>query len=289
MKFLQAALTGMLLGGLHALMAVGLSLSWGVLRIINLTHFGLILIGAYLTFQLASSWHIDPILTLAVTVPVLFAAGALLQWGFDRLAVTELNSLLLSFGLLVIMVQAVSNVWTADFQQIAIDVNPYATSSLAIGRLVFPSTALIAFALSVVIIAAGHQALQRTFIGRALRAFAMDRTIAAAFGIDHRRISMLLAGIAGGSAAVAGMLFAMSTALTPFTAFEWFGIVFAVVILGGIGNIVGTLLAGLLVGALSSLASVIHSPATEPFVVFSLIVVALLARPQGLFTRTGGH
>jgi branched-chain amino acid transport system permease protein len=288
MKFLQAALTGMLLGGLHALMAVGVSLSWGVLRIINLAHFGLILVGAYLTFQIASSWHIDPILTLVVTVPVLFAAGALLQWGFDRLAVTELNSLLLSFGLLVIIVQAVSNVWTADFQQMTAAVNPYATGSLSVGRLVFPTTTLIAFALSVLIIGGGHQALQRTFIGRALRAFAMDRTIAAAFGIDHRRISILLAGIAGGSAAVAGMLFALSTALTPFAAFEWFGIVFAVVILGGIGNVVGTLLAGLLVGALSSLASVIHSPATEPFVVFSLIVVALLVRPQGLFARAGG-
>ena len=289
MKFLQAALTGMLLGGLHALMAAGLSLSWGVLRIINLAHFGLILIGAYLTFQIASSWHIDPILTLAVTVPVLFAAGAFLQWGFDQLKVTELNSLLLSFGLLVILVQAVSKIWTADFQQMAIDVNPYATSSLSVGRLVFPSTTLIAFVLSVLLIGAGHQALQRTFIGRALRAFAMDRTVAAAFGIDHRRISILLAGVAGGSAAVAGMLFALSTALTPVAAFEWFGIVFAVVILGGIGNIVGTLLAGLLVGALSSLASVIHSPATEPFVVFSLIVVALLVRPQGLFARAGGH
>lgn len=287
MTFLQAALTGMLLGGLHALMAAGLSLSWGVLRIINLAHFGFILVGAYLTFQIASSWHIDPILTLAVTVPVLFAAGAVLQWGFDRLAVTELNSLLLSFGLLVILVQAVSNIWTADFQQMATDVNRYATGSVAVGRLVFPSTTLIAFALSVVLIGGGHQALQRTFIGRALRAFAMDRTVAAAFGIDHRRISMLLAGVAGGSAAVAGMLFALSTALTPFTAFEWFGIVFAVVILGGIGNIVGTLLAGVLVGALSSLASVIHSPATEPFVVFSLIVVALLVRPQGLLARAG--
>ena len=289
MKFLQAALTGMLLGGLHALMAAGLSLSWGVLRIITLAHFGLILLGAYLTFQIASSWHIDPILSLVVTIPVLFAAGALLQWGFDRLAVTEMSSLLLSFGLLVIMVQAVSNVWTADFQQMTTDVNPYATSSLSVGRLVFPSTTLVAFALSVLILGGGHQALQRTFIGRALRAFAMDRTVAAAFGIDHRRISILLAGIAGGSAAVAGMLFALSTALTPFTAFEWFGVVFAVVILGGIGNVVGTLLAGLLVGGLSSLASVIHSPATEPFVVFSLIVVALLARPQGLFARAGGH
>ena len=288
MKFLQAALTGMLLGGLHALMAAGLSLSWGVLRIINLAHFGLILLGAYLTFQIASSWHIDPIATLVVTIPVLFAAGALLQWGFDRLAVTELNSLLLSFGLLVILVQAVSNVWTADFQQMSAAVNPYATSSLSVGRLVFPTTTLIAFVLSVLIIGGGHQALQRTFIGRALRAFAMDRTVAAAFGIDHRRISIVLAGIAGGSAAVAGMLFALSTPLTPIAAFEWFGIVFAVVILGGIGNVVGTLLAGLLVGALSSLASVIHSPATEPFVVFSLIVVALLVRPQGLFARVGG-
>jgi branched-chain amino acid transport system permease protein len=288
MKFLQAALTGMLLGGLHALMAVGLSLSWGVLRIINLAHFGLILLGAYLTFQIASSWHLDPIVTLVITVPVLFAAGALLQWGFDRLAVTELNSLLLSFGLLVILVQAVSNLWTADFRQIAIDVNPYATGSLSVGRLVFPSTTLIAFALSVVLIGGAHQALQRTFLGRALRAFAMDRTVAAAFGIDHRRISIVLAGVAGGSAAVAGMLFALSTALTPSVAFEWFGLVFAVVILGGIGNVVGTLLAGLLVGALSSLASVVHSPATEPFVVFSLIVVALLVRPQGLFARAGG-
>ena len=289
MKFLQAALTGMLLGGLHALMAVGLSLSWGVLRIINLTHFGLILIGAYLTFQLASSWHIDPVLTLAVTVPVLFAGGALLQWGFDRLAVTELNSLLLSFGLLVVMLQAASNIWTADFQQMAVDVNPYATGSLSVGRLVFPSTTLIAFALSVVLLGGAHQILQRTFIGRALRAFAMDRTVAAAFGIDHRRISIVLAGIAGGTAAVAGMLFALSTALTPFAAFEWFGIVFAVVILGGIGNVVGTLLAGLLVGTLSSLASVALSPAAEPFVVFSLIVVALLVRPQGLCARAGGH
>jgi branched-chain amino acid transport system permease protein len=288
MKFLQAALTGMLLGGLHALMAAGLSLSWGVLRIINLAHFGLILLGAYLTFQIASSWHIDPIATLVVTIPALFVAGALLQWGFDRLAVTELNSLLLSFGLLVAMVQAVSNLWTADFQQMTAAVNPYATSSLSVGRLVFPTTTLIAFVLSVLIIGGGHQALQRTFIGRALRAFAMDRTIAAAFGIDHRRVSILLAGIAGGSAAVAGMLFALSTPLAPFAAFEWFGIVFAVVILGGIGNVVGTLLAGLLVGALSSLASVIHSPATEPFVVFSLIVVALLVRPQGLFARAGG-
>jgi branched-chain amino acid transport system permease protein len=286
---LQAALTGVLIGGLYALMAAGLSVSWGVLRIINLTHFGLILLGAYLTFQLATTWEIDPLLTLVVTVPALFAAGAALQWGFDRLAVTELNSLLLSFGLLVVIVQAVSNVWTADFLRIPAALNPYATRSVALGRLIFPLPTLFAFALAVAIIGGAQVALQRTFIGRALRAFAQDRTIAAAFGIDHRRIGLLLAGVAGATAAVAGMLVALSSALTPVSAFEWFGTVFAVVILGGIGNVLGTLAAGLLVGALSGLVSVVASPAAEPFVLFSAIIVALLVRPHGLFTRVGAR
>src|SRR5918995_1083929 len=125
MNTVQAALTGVLVGGLYALMAAGVSVSWGVLRIINLTHFGLILIGAYLTFQLATTWGFDPILTLVVTVPVLFTAGALVQWGYDRLGVSELNSLLLSFGLLVVVVQLVSNLWTADFQRMTAAVNPY--------------------------------------------------------------------------------------------------------------------------------------------------------------------
>jgi branched-chain amino acid transport system permease protein len=289
MTAIQAALTGVIVGGLYALMAAGLSVSWGVLRIINLTHFGLILLGAYLTFQLATTWGFDPIATLVVTVPALFAAGALVQWGYDRLGVSELNSLLLSFGLLVVIVQAVNNVWTADFQRMTAAVNPYATSSVAVGRLVFPVTTLLAFVLALALIGAAHLALQRTFVGRALRAFAQDRTVAAAFGIDHRRIGILLAGLAGATAAVAGMLFALSSALTPATAFEWFGTVFAVVILGGIGHVMGTLVAGLLVGALSGLVSVLASPATEPFVLFSMIILALLLRPHGLFARAGAH
>jgi len=224
-----------------------------------------------------------------VTVPALMAAGALLQWGFARLAVTELNSLLFTFGLLVALVQAVSNVWTADFQRMTAAVNPYAVRSFAIGRLVFPLTTLLAFALAVLLIGGAHLALQRTFAGRALRAFSQDRAVAAAFGIDHGRIGIAVAGLAGGSAAVAGMLFALSSALTPTTAFEWFGTVFAVVILGGIGDLVGTLVAGLLVGALSGLVSVVASPAAEPFALFSTIIVALLLRPQGLFARAGAH
>jgi branched-chain amino acid transport system permease protein len=287
MTTLQAALSGVLIGGLYALMAAGLSVSWGVLRVINLAHFGMILLGAYLTFQLASSWGIDPILTVAVTVPAMFVAGAVLQWAFDRLGIAEFASLLLSFGLLIVVVQAASNIWSADFQRMTGSVNPYATRSVALGRLVFPVTTLLAFAFAVVLVGGAHLVMRRTFVGRAMRAFAQDRTIAAAFGIDHRRIGLLVAGCAGATAAVAGMLFALSNALTPATAYEWFGIVFAVVILGGIGHVVGTLVAGVLVGVLSGVVSVLVSPSAAPFVLFSTIVLALLLRPQGLFAAGG--
>jgi branched-chain amino acid transport system permease protein len=285
MSTVQAILSGALIGGMFAVMAVGLSLTWGMLRIINLAHFGMILLGAYLTFQIATSWGIDPLLTLVVTVPLMFVLGALLQWAFDRFGVAELNSLLVSFGILIIVIQTVSNVWSADFQRMTGEVNPYATGSLSLGRLVFPAPTLLAFGTAVVLVGAAHVVLQRTFAGRALRAFEQDRSVASAFGIDHRRLSMVLAGASGATAAVAGMLFALSNALTPSTPFEWFGIVFAVVILGGIGQILGTLVAGVLVGTLSALVSVLWSPSLAPFVLFSAIILALLFRPQGLFTQ----
>jgi branched-chain amino acid transport system permease protein len=283
MIIVQAALSGILLGGLYALMAAGVSVTWGVLRIINLAHFGLILLGAYLTFELATAWRVNPLVTLLVSVPAMFALGGAAQWIYDRLHISELNSLLLSFGLLIIIVQSVSNVWSADFQRMTADVNPYAIESVRLGRFVFPVPTLLAFVVALVVILGAHLVLQRTFVGRALRAYAADRAIAAAFGINHRRIGVLLAAVAGGTAAVAGMLFSLANALTPATAFEWFGTVFAVVILGGIGHLVGTLAAGVLVGLISSVVAVVLSPAAAPFVLFSAIVLALLLRPQGLF------
>jgi branched-chain amino acid transport system permease protein len=278
MSTVQAALAGALLGGLYALMAAGVSVVWGVLRIINLAHFAMILIGAYLTFQLASAWDIDPILTLAVTVPGLAVVGGALQWAYERLGISELNSLLVSFGLLIITVQVVSNVWSADFQRLGADVNPYATASVSVGRLVFPVTTLLAFLVAVTVIGSAYLALRRTFLGRAMRASARDPAIAAAFGINHRGLGVVLGGLSGATAAVAGMLYALANALIPATAFEWFGTVFAVVILGGIGHLLGTLVAGLLVGALSGVVSLLLSPSAAPLVLFTVIILALLLR-----------
>ena len=278
MTIAQAALTGALIGGLYALMATGLSVTWGVLRVINLAHFAMILLGAYLTYQLATSTGLDPILTVLITGPVLFVVGAAVQWAYDRLHVAEFTSLLVSFGLLIIAIQAVTLIWSADFLRMPGDVNPYATESWTVGRFVLPVTTVLAFGLALVLVAALHLVLRRTFAGRGMRAIAQDRAVAAAFGVDHQRLSLVLGGVAGASAAAAGMVFALTNALSPTAAYEWFGIVFAVVILGGIGQVVGTFAAGIAVGVVSAVVSAAWSPATAP------IVLALVLRPQGLFT-----
>ena len=106
MTIAQAALTGALIGGLYALMATGLSVTWGVLRVINLAHFAMILLGAYLTYELATATGLDPILTVLITGPALFVVGAAVQWAYDRLHVAEFTSLLVSFGLLIIAIHA---------------------------------------------------------------------------------------------------------------------------------------------------------------------------------------
>jgi branched-chain amino acid transport system permease protein len=285
---IQAALSGALVGGLYAVMAVGLSLGWATLRIINLAHFGLIGLGGYLTVELATRLGVNPLLTVILTVPLLFLAGALLQWLFQRFAVAEFNSLLISFGVLIVILQLVSNVWSADFQRMGASVNPYAGHAMRLGPFAFPMPTLIAFGVAVAIVVGGHVALTRTYAGRALRAFAHDREIAAAFGIDHRRLGITVAGLAGASAAVAGMLFSLGGSLTPSMPMEWVGIVFAIVILGGIGNVVGTLVAGMLVSVVSAVVSVIWTPAVAPFVVFSVVIAALLFRPRGLFSTHAG-
>ena len=264
-------------------MATGLSVTWGVLRVINLAHFAMILLGAYLTYELATATGLDPILTVLVTGPALFVVGAAVQWAYDRLHVAEFTSLLVSFGLLIIAIQAVTLIWSADFRRMPADVNPYATESWTIGRFVFPVTTVLAFGLAVVLVAALDLVLRRTFAGRGMRAIAQDRAVAAAFGVDHGRLSLVLGGVAGASAAAAGMVFALGNSLSPTAAYEWFGIVFAVVILGGIGQVVGTFVAGIAVGVVSAVVSAAWSPSTAPIVLFSAIVLALVLRPQGLF------
>jgi len=286
---LQAAIFGALGGSLFALMALGLSMGWGFLKNINLAHFAMILLGGYLTVDLATNLGMSPVATIVITVPLMFIVGALIQAGFERFDVSEFNSLLISYGLLIITVQVVTNIWTADYQRMAPDVNPLAAASVRVGPFVFPGPTLLAAAFAVALVVLAQLVLEKTYAGRALQAFGQDRQIASAFGIDHRMLGIVLAGVTGASAAIAGMLIAVGEPLIPFSPFEWIGRVFAIVILGGIGNVNGTLYAGLLVGAISGVVALAWGPSAAPLVVFSLVVLALVFRPQGLFLRKAGH
>jgi branched-chain amino acid transport system permease protein len=285
--YIQAGVSGVMIGGLYAIMALGLSLTWGLLKVINLAHFALVLLGAYVTFQFTESTGADPLVALVVLVPGLFVVGVAIQWVMERFEVDELNSLLLTFGLFIIAVRLITNVWSADFRRIAEEDNPYASSAVFVGSIAFAVPLLIAIGAAILISVAALVVLRRTYFGKALRALAYDREMAAAFGVNYRRIGIVAAGIGASLGGVAGTLIAINQSIFPQLAFEWVGLVFTVVILGGIGNLLGAVAAGVLIGLVSGVVGVAWTPEGSPLVVFVALIVALLFRPNGLFGRLG--
>lgn len=281
----QAIISGVLIGGLYAMMSLGVSLSWGVLKIINLAYFSFILLAGYGSYELAANQGWDPFFTVLAVVPVAVVAGALLQLFFEKVKIGEFESLLVTFGLFIMFESVASSIWSADFRRIPSTENPYASSSLKIGDFAFATPQLSAFITAIVVGLLVKFLLDRTYFGKAVRALAQDRDMARAFGVDHRRVAVLLSGLASATAAIAGVFIAMSQALFPGLAVEWFGIVFPVVILGGLGSTLGALGAGVIIGVVGAVASVTWGPSYAPLATFVILIATLLFRPQGLFTR----
>ena len=221
--YVQAGVSGVMIGGLYAVMALGLSLTWGLLRIINLAHFALILLGAYVTYELTTSTGADPLLAALVLVPSMFVLGVAIQWVIERFQVDEFNSLLLSFGLFIIAIRLISNIWSADFRQIRRTRTRTRRGRCSSRDIAFPVPQLMALGAALVFAVASFFVLRRTYFGRALRALAYDREMAAAFGVNPRRIGMLAAGLASAMAGVAGVLIGVNQAVFPQLAFEWVG------------------------------------------------------------------
>lgn len=281
----QAIISGVLIGGLYAMMSLGVSLSWGVLKIINLAYFSFILLAGYGSYELAANQGWDPFVTVLAVVPVAVVAGALLQLFFEKVKIGEFESLLVTFGLFIMFESVASSIWTADFRRIPSTENPYASSSLKVGDFAFPTPQLSAFISAIVVGLLVKFLLDRTYFGKAVRALAQDRDMARAFGVDHRRVGVLLSALASATAATAGVFIAMSQALFPGLAVEWFGIVFPVVILGGLGSTLGALGAGVVIGVVGAVASVTWGPSYAPLATFVILIATLLFRPQGLFAR----
>lgn len=280
----QGIVAGALIGGLYALMSLGISLSWGALKIINLAHFSFILLSAYLVYQLTITTEIDPLVAIVVVVPVFFVIGALMQMFFHIFKVDEFKSLIVTFGVFIILQSVMQTIWSADFRGLGSNLNVYRTGSIRISGIALPIPRLMAFVAAVLIAVAMSMLLSRSYFGKAVRAVAQDAEMARAFGVDTRRVAVVLSGLSAAFSALAGVFIAVGQDIFPGLAVSWFGIVFPVVILGGLGHTVGTLTAGVIVGVAAGVASVLWGPLAAPLVTFLILIAALLFRPQGLLT-----
>lgn len=272
----QSVVSGLLAGGLYGLLALGLSLSWGLLRLVNLGHFALAFLGAYLTYQLGTTFRLDPWVSALLIVPVFFVLGIGLHTVFVRFRVTEFTSLLVTFGVTVILESVIQWFWTADFRRYE---TAYGTASTRVGSLFIPTLDLLACLTAAALALATWAWLRFTYVGKALRASAEDPAIAVAFGVNHRAQAFLVSGVSAAYAGVAGVYIALISTLAPSQIWAWLGVVFAVVIIGGLANPIGALLAGLLIGVSESLTMAVATPAWAPLVSFSVLILLLVARP----------
>jgi branched-chain amino acid transport system permease protein len=272
----QAVLSGVFIGALYGLLGLGLSLTWGLLGQINLAHFALAFLGAYLTYHLATVGGLDPLVTLAIIVPGFFALGVAMQWLFARFRVSPLNSLLVSFGFTVIVETVIQFIWTADFRRLE---SGYNDVRFRIGTLFVPLPELLTLAIAIALSLAAWALLRYTDVGRAMRAAAEDAPIAAAFGVDERRLAYLVSGASAALAGAAGLCLALSQTLAPAQIYAWIGVIFAVVMMGGPGRALGPLVAGIVIGVSEAVTMAVTAPSWAPVVSFSLLILLLILRP----------
>jgi branched-chain amino acid transport system permease protein len=272
----QSILSGIFVGALYGLLGLGLSLSWGLLRLINLAHFAFAFLAAYLCYQMASM-GMDPLATLLLIVPLFFAIGALLHWAMARFAITPFNSLLVTFGLTGIVEALIQSIWTADFRKLE---SHYGEHTYKLFGLYVPLPELITLGLAVSLSFAVWAVLRYTDLGKALRASAEDPAVAAAFGIHQQRNALLLAGTCSALASVAGVCLALGFTLAPSQIYAWIGVVFAAVMLGGLGRALAPLIAGIVIGVSEAVTMAVTAPSWAPLVSFTLLIGILLLRPS---------
>ena len=275
----QVVVSGILAGGLYALVALGLALVFGVMRIVNITHGPLLMLGAYVTYFLYAGTGLNPFLTVPVAMVALFALGALLQRTvvFRVVDAPELSSLLLTFGLSIALVNAAQLAFTSDLRAVE-----YITGAWVVGGLALSKPRVIAFAFAAVVTALCFVFLRSTRLGKAIRATSQSREVAMACGIDVGRIHVLTFGLAAALAGAGGALLAVFVAIQPEMGQVWTFKSFLVIVLGGAGNYPGALLGGMLLGLVEQLASLFLTTQLSEVVAYVLLVLVLLVRPTGL-------
>ena len=284
----QNVIFGVFVGGNYGVAAAGLSLVFGVLRVLNVAHGELLMMGGYISYWLFALAGVDPFLSVLVTAPVLLVVGFLLHRGvfatIERLDEEDRikNSLLISFGLGLILQNLAQLAFTADERSVN---TTYAGGSLIVFGLVFPYTRLLTLGLGCLAIVVLDQVLRRTYLGKAIRATSEDWRAAALAGVDIRRVYLITFGIGSALAGVAGSLVSVSSSIAPTLGAAWTLKALVVIVLAGMGSIFGALGAGILLGAAEAISTFVLGSTYREVVGLVLFLVVLLVRPQGLFGR----
>lgn len=280
----QIVLNGMLLGGLYALMALGLALVWGVLNIVNLAHGALIMLGAYVTYYLFSYAHIDPFAALPIAALVLFVLGYAIQRGILNLVIRApmFNTLLITFGLEVVLTFLAQIAFSADYRTI----NPsYAGANFELLGVTVPTVQLLAFVIAVGLSLALWGFLMRSRPGRAIRAASQNLVAARLYGVEPRNIYALTFGLGAALAGMAGGLYGTVSQINPYIGATLTAKSFVIAIIGGLDNPLGVIVGGLFLGIVESLTALYIGPTYKDVVSFGILVLVLIVRPTGLLGR----
>jgi branched-chain amino acid transport system permease protein len=280
--------TGLITGGIYALVALGLNLQYGLMRVLNVAHGEFLMLGAYVTYSLHTGWGANPLLTLLVTGPAAFVAGLVLHRLLyarvlaraEAREAIESRSLLLSFGLLFVLQNTALLVWSADLQGYS-----YLAIPLRALGAVFPANRVLAAVVALGLSVAFYVYLRRSLVGKAIRALMEEPEGAQLVGVNLTRLHGICFGLGVAMAAVTGSLISMLFELTPFVGLPYTVTALVVVILGGLGNVAGSLLAALLLGVVDTVGVYLASSDIRLISSYAVLSIILILKPAGLFGR----
>jgi len=284
--FLNAVVAGVLLGGFYAAVALGLSIVFGRLDIVNIAHPTFVIVGSYVAFIINERYMIDPILSGLIALPFFFLLGIgmyrVYYVCFERTGQESLTGLAFFFGVMFIIEVLLILYYGVDYRNVQA---PYIGKTLFLGFLGLPYRMLVPFVTAALLTGLVYLYLSKTFLGRAILAVSQDRLALQLMGADPVKVKQWAFGIGIATAAVAGALLIVIQPVEPSVGRLYIGRVFAIVILGGMGSISGTFFAALIIGIAESLVATFIGPSWAPAVAFGLLLLTLAVRPQGLFGR----
>jgi branched-chain amino acid transport system permease protein len=282
----NAVIAGILLGGFYAAVTLGVSISFGILDIVNIAHPAFIILGSYIAYIINSSFGIDPIVVSIIVLPVFYLLGAgvyqIYYQAFERYGQESLRGLSFFFGLLFVTEVLLILVFGVDYRYVEAS---YIGPSWHVGVMDFPLRMLVPCLTALAMFGVLQLFLSRTFMGRAIAAVAQDQLALRLMGASPMRIKRIAFGISIATTAVAGALLIIIQPVEPSVGREYIGRVFAICVLGGLGSLPGTVIGAMLLGIIESFTSTFYGPSWAPAVGFGVLLLTLAFRPSGLLGR----